>query len=95
MPIRGDITLIKASKADRAGNISFNLVSGTISDYMAFASDTVIVEVEELVETGELSPEEIDVPAPIIDMVYVKTGPVGEFCNVWKRAKEKSEGGAK
>ena len=95
MPIRGDITLIKASTADKAGNVSFNLVSGTISDYMAFASDTVIVEVEELVEVGELSPQEIDVPAPIVDMVYVKIGPVGEFCNVWKRAKEKTEGGAK
>ena len=44
---------------------------------------------------GALSPQEIDVPAPIVDMVYVKTGPVGEFCNVWKSAKEKAEGGAK
>ena len=62
---------------------------------MAFAADKVIVEVEELVEVGELSPQEIDVPAPIVDMVYVKTGPVREFCNVWKRAKAKAEGGAK
>lgn len=95
LPIRGDITLIKASKADKAGNVSFRLVSGTISDYMAFASDTVIVEAEELVETGELSPEEIDIPAPVVDMVYVKIGAVGEFCNTWKKAKEKAERGAK
>lgn len=93
LPIRGDITLIKASKADKAGNVSFRLVSGTISDYMAFASDTVIVEAEELVEIGELSPKEIDIPAPIVDMVYVKTGAVGEFCNTWKKAK--AEGGTK
>ena len=95
LPIRGDITLIKASKADRAGNISFRLVSGTISDYMAFASNTVIVETDELVEVGDLSPEEIDIPAPIVDMVYEKTGTVGEFCNTWKKAKAKAEGGMK
>ena len=95
LPIRVDITLIKASKSDRTGNISFRLVSGTISDYMAFASDTVIVETDELVEVGDLSPEEIDIPAPIVDMVYEKTGTVGEFCNTWKKAKAKAEGGMK
>ncbi len=41
---------------------------------MAMAADTVIVEVEEIVEVGELGPEEIDVPAPVIDMIYERTG---------------------
>lgn len=91
LPIRGDITLIKASKADPEGNISFNMISGAISDYMAYASDFVIVEAEELVETGALKPQEIDVPAPIVDMVYVKNGETGGFCNMWKKAKEKAE----
>ena len=40
---------------------------------MAFAADIVIVEVEELVEVGELGPDDIDVPAPIIDMAVSYT----------------------
>ncbi len=95
MPIRGDVTIIKASKVDKAGNVSFNMVSGTVSDYMCYASDLVIVEAEELVEVGELGPQEINVPSPVVDMIYVKQGPVGEFCNVWKRARDKAKGGAK
>ena len=55
------------------------------------AADYVIAEVEELVEIGELGPEEIDVPAPIIDMVYVRTGEKRPLCPMWKRLKAKAE----
>ncbi|MCF0137976.1 MAG: CoA transferase subunit A [Oscillospiraceae bacterium] len=94
MPIRGDITLIKAAKGDSAGNIKFDGTSGAISNIMAFASDLCIVEVEELVEVGELGPEEIDVPAPVVDMIYVRQGEKKPFCPMWKRAKAKAEAAA-
>lgn len=64
MPIHADIALLKATKADKAGNLNFRLTSIACQDYMAMAADLVIVEVEELVEIGELGPDEIDVPAP-------------------------------
>jgi hypothetical protein len=54
---------------------------------------SVIVEVEELVEVGELGPDEIDVVAPIIDMVYVREGEKKPLCPMWQRAKAKAEGG--
>ncbi|MEG1632886.1 MAG: CoA transferase subunit A [Oscillospiraceae bacterium] len=95
MPIRGDVALIKAWKADSIGNIAFRLTGRATNSYMAFAADTVIVEVEELVEVGELAPDEIDVPAPVIDMVYVRTGEKKPFCPMWQRAKAKAEGGKK
>ncbi len=57
------------------------------------AADTVIVEVEEIVEVGELGPEEIDVPAPVIDMIYERTGEKRPMCPMWQRAKAKAEGG--
>ena len=60
---------------------------------MAYAADTVIVEVEELVEVGEIGPDEVDVAAPIIDMVYVRTGEKKPLCPMWQRAKAKAEGG--
>lgn len=91
LPLHGDVALIKATKADKAGNISFRLVSRATNSYMALAADTVIVEVEELLEVGELEPDEIDVPAPIIDMVYVRTGEKKPFCPMWQRAKAKAE----
>ncbi len=62
---------------------------------MAFAADLVIAEVEELVEVGGLGPDEIDIAAPVIDMVYVRTGEKKPLCPMWQRAKAKAEGGRK
>lgn len=92
LPLHADITLIKANRADRLGNISFNGNSGVISDNMAYAGDIVIVEVEELVEVGELSATEIDVPAPIIDMVYVRESKEKHLCPRWVEAIAKFKG---
>ncbi len=91
LPLRADVALIKAAKADTAGNIQFRLTGRATNSYMAFAADTVIVEVEELVEVGQLGPDEIDVPAPIIDMVYVRQGEKKPICPMWKRARAKAE----
>ena len=92
LPLHADVTLIKATKADTAGNISFRMNSKAISNNMAFAADLVIVEAEELVEFGELGPEEIDVPAPIIDMVYVRSGEnTRHTCPLWQRLRAKAE----
>lgn len=93
LPLYSDVALIKAWRADTAGNIAFRLTGRATNSYMAFAADTVIVEVENLVEVGELGPEDIDVAAPIIDMVYVRTGEKKPFCPMWQRAKAKAEGG--
>ena len=91
--MRADVALIKATKADTAGNISFRMNSRATNSTMAMAADTVIVEVEEIVEVGELGPEEIDVPAPVIDMIYERTGEKRPMCPMWQRAKAKVEGG--
>ena len=50
LPLRADVALIKATKADTAGNISFRMNSRATNSTMAMAADTVIVEVEEIVE---------------------------------------------
>lgn len=91
MPIHGDVALIKAEKADTAGNVKFRLTGRATNSYMAYAADVVICEVEELVEVGELKPDEIDLPAPIIDMIYVRKGEKKPFCPMWLRAKAKAE----
>lgn len=91
LPLHADISLIKAWRADTAGNIAFRYTGRATNSYMALAADLVIVEVEEVVEVGELSPNEIDVPAPIIDMVYARQGEKKPFCPMWKRARAKAE----
>ena len=95
LPLHADVALIKAWKADTIGNIAFRYTGRATNSYMAFAADIVIVEVEELVEVVELGPDDIDVPAPIIDMVYVRTGEKKPFCPMWQRARAKAEGGGK
>lgn len=95
LPLRADITLIKATKADTAGNISFRMNSRAISTEMAFAGDIVIVEAEELVELGELGPNEIDIPAPLVDMIYVREGNTRHMCPYWQRLKQKAQEGGK
>ena len=89
MPIHADIALLKATKADKAGNLPFRLTSLCCQDYMAMAADKVIVEVEELVEVGELGPDEIDVPAPVVDMLYVRQGEKRPMYKSWQRKLDK------
>ena len=91
MPIHGDVALIKAWRADTAGNVQFRLTGRATNSYSAYAADYVVCEVEEIVEVGELSPDEIDIPAPIIDALSVRKGEKKPFCPMWKRAKAKAE----
>lgn len=95
LPIRADIALLHAYKADKAGNLQFRRLTRMAQDYMAMAADLVIVEVEELVEIGELDPDEISIAAPIVDMIYVRQGEKRPLPNMWKRqlARIQAEGG--
>ena len=95
LPLHADVSVIKAWKADPIGNIKFRLTARATNNYMAYAADTVIVEVEELVEVGDIGPDEVDVAAPIIDMIYVRQGEKKPICPMWQRAKAKAEGGKK
>lgn len=92
LPLRADVAVIKAETADTAGNIKFRLTGRASNSYMALAADVVVVEVENLVEVGQLAPDEIDIPAPIVDKVYLRTGEKKPFCPMWKRAMEKEVG---
>lgn len=68
-PLRADVAVIKAWKADTFGNLVYRRVSRNFNPMMAMAADFVIVEVEQVVETGELDPDEIMTPGVCVDMV--------------------------
>src|ERR1051325_9910667 len=65
--LKADFALIKAWKADRWGNLMFRKTSRNFNPVMATAARVTIVEVEELVEPGQLDPDRVHLPS-----VYVK-----------------------
>ncbi|MBO0471227.1 3-oxoacid CoA-transferase subunit A [Enterococcus sp. DIV0242_7C1] len=71
-PLTADVALIKAYKADSLGNLVYQKAARNFNPVMALAAKTVIVEVDELVEVGELDPEEIVTPFVVVDKILVK-----------------------
>jgi len=68
-PLRADIALIHAWKADKMGNVVYRRTSRNFNQVFATAADFVIVEAEEIVETGELDPDLIMTPGALVDLV--------------------------
>jgi acetate CoA/acetoacetate CoA-transferase alpha subunit len=67
--LRGDIALIHAAKADRAGNLVFEKSARNFNPLMATAADLVIAEAETVVGIGEIAPDEIHIPGAFVDHV--------------------------
>lgn len=67
--LTADFSLIKAWKSDKAGNLVFRKATANFNSAMCKAAKVSIVEVEEIVETGELRPEEIHVPSIYVQRV--------------------------
>jgi 3-oxoadipate CoA-transferase alpha subunit len=70
-PIRGDVALIGAHRADRMGNLTYRKTARNFGPVMATAAATVIVEVSEVVDTGALDPEVIVTPSIYVDRVVI------------------------
>jgi 3-oxoacid CoA-transferase A subunit len=71
--ITADFALIRAHKADTAGNLIYEKTARNSNPIMAMAATKTIVEVDEIVEIGELSPEEIITPGIFVDFIVKKT----------------------
>ncbi|WP_017756347.1 CoA transferase subunit A [Calidifontibacillus oryziterrae] len=76
--IKGDVAIIKAQKSDTLGNLIYDKTARNFNPVMATAATTVIAEVDEIVEVGTFSPEEIVTPHVYVDYVvlnkYIKKG---------------------
>ena len=68
-PLRGDVALIKAWRADRLGNLQYRLAGRNFNPVMATAADLVIAEVEEIVEPGEIPADQVGTPALYVDRI--------------------------
>ncbi len=63
----GDIALIKAKKADKAGNLVYSKTARNFNPLMAMACKTVVAEVEEIVEIGDIDPDAVHTPSIFVD----------------------------
>ncbi len=66
-----DFSLIRAWKADKLGNLVYRKTARNFNPMMAAAGKVTIVEVEELVEVGELDPDEIHTPSIYVQGIIV------------------------
>lgn len=70
-----DVALVKAQKADKAGNLIFNKTARNFNPDVATSGKVTIVEVEQLVETGELDPDQIHLPGIYVHRIVVNANP--------------------
>jgi len=68
--LRADVALIKAAKADTKGNLVYEKAARNFNPIMAFAADLVIAEVDEIVEPGEIDPNNVVTPSILVDYLY-------------------------
>jgi len=68
-PLKADVALIRAKKADRSGNLIYDKSARNFNPIMAMAADLVIVQADEIVEPGELDPNFVMTPHIFVDFI--------------------------
>ena len=76
--INADLALIKAERADRWGNLTFNKAARNFGPIMAMAAKLTVVQARDLVELGEIDPEQIVTPSIFVDRVVHVPDPIVE-----------------
>ncbi|MCX8083667.1 MAG: 3-oxoacid CoA-transferase subunit B [Calditerrivibrio sp.] len=71
--IVADLSIVKGWKADKAGNVIFRYTANNFNEACAKAGKITVVEVEEIVETGELDPMSIHLPGIYVDRLVLGT----------------------
>lgn len=71
-----DVSLVKAQRADRSGNLQFRLTARNFNPAVAMAGKVCIVEVQELVETGAIAPDDIHLPGIYVHRIVHNPNPI-------------------
>ena len=75
LPLRADVAILKAKRADRAGNLVYERAARNFNPIIALAADLVIAEVDEIVEIGEIDPDLVMTPAALVDKIVLARRP--------------------
>jgi len=73
--IRADVALVKAWKADKSGNLVYRKTARNFNPMAATCGRVTVAEVEEIVEVGQLDPDEIDTPGIYVPRVVLNAAP--------------------
>jgi 3-oxoacid CoA-transferase subunit A len=71
--IRADFSFVKAWKADKFGNLVFRKTARNFNPVAAMAGNITIAEVEEIVELGELDPDQVHLSGAFVQRIYKGT----------------------
>ena len=74
--IKADLSLVKAWKADKAGNLVYRKTARNFNPMAATCGKVTVAEVEQLVEVGEIDPDDVHTPAIYIDRIVHNSHPV-------------------
>lgn len=69
LPLRADLAIIHARKADYSGNLIYQYAARNFNPLIATAADTVIAQVDELVDVGQINPDAVMTPAALVDFI--------------------------
>ncbi|SMC57803.1 CoA transferase subunit A [Papillibacter cinnamivorans] len=67
--LHAEVSIVKAHKADKFGNLVFRRTAKNFNPLIATAGDIVIAEVEEIVEIGDIDPDEVMLPGIYVDYI--------------------------
>jgi 3-oxoacid CoA-transferase subunit A len=70
-----DVALVKAYIADKSGNLVFRRTARNFNPNVAMAGKITVVEVEKIVETGELDPDQVHLPGIFVHRIVVNATP--------------------
>lgn len=74
--LKANVALIKAHTADTAGNLLFHRSARNFNPLMAMAADVVIVQAENIVEAGQIDPDQVMTPGIVVDWIVRGEGNV-------------------
>ncbi len=77
-PIRADVALIKAQRADPWGNLTYRMTARNFAPAMCMAAEITIVQVLEIVGLGAIEPEHVVTPSIFVDRVVEVPDPISE-----------------
>ena len=70
-----DVALVKAWRADKSGNLQFRLTARNFNPAVAMAGKICVVEVEQIVETGAMDPDQIHLPGVYVHRLVLNAHP--------------------
>ena len=75
--LRADVALVKALRADTWGNLVYRKTARNFGPVMAAAATTSVVQVDQIVEVGQIDPETVVTPGIFVDRIVQISGGVG------------------